>query len=169
MFDLDHQLVKLTNVNARTEKHGDDNVLACDLAIDARMSNDALSMFSSTLKNAIYFRDESVQGELIDDKTHAPNLRNPKLGVLKWDDTLESMQFRVHHGVRDDDDIVFSESKVDHFKFTCQEGGTVVISFRVQVRPTEKDAAKLLTMISSEVHVSLISEIGDQDDLQEAA
>jgi hypothetical protein len=169
MFDLDKQLVKLTNVNARMEKHGEDNVLAADIAIDARMPNEVLSMFSPTLKNAIYFRDESIQGELIDDKTHAPNLRNPKLGTLKWDDTFEHIQFRVHHGVRDEDDIVFSDSKIDHFKFTCQEGGTVVVSFRVQVHPNETDAAKLLTMIQSEVHVSLISEIGDQSDFKQAA
>lgn len=172
MFDLDHQLIKVTNVNARTEKHGEDNVLALDLQIEARMSNDALSMFSPTLKNAFYFRDESIQGELIDDKTHAPNLRNPLIGTIKYGAEFDHMQVRIHHGVRDEDDIVFSDAKVDKFKFICQEGGTVVIAFRAQVHPTEKDAAKLLTLIQSEVHVSVISEVSDTDlqiDLKEAA
>lgn len=172
MFDLDHQLIKITNINTRTEKHGDDNVLALDLQIEARMPNEALSMFSSTLKNAIYFKDESIQGDLVDDKTHAPNLRNPLLGPLKWGAEMEHMQVRIHHGVRDEDDIVFSEAKINKFKFICQEGGTVVIAFRAQVHPTEKDAAKLLTLIQSEVHVSVISEVSDtglQIDLKEAA
>ncbi|HEY8606597.1 MAG TPA: hypothetical protein VIM12_05725 [Noviherbaspirillum sp.] len=171
-FDLDKQLVKIVNINSRTEKHGDDNVLAIDLQIEARMPNDSLSMFSSTLKTALYFKDESVQGDLVDDKTHAPNLRNPLLGPLKWGAELEHMQLRVHHGVRGEDDIVFSESKINKFKFICQEGGTVVIAFRAQVHPTEKDAAKLLTLIQSEVHVSVISEISEeglQGDLKEAA
>lgn len=171
-FDLDKQLVKIMNVNARMEKHGDENTLAADVSIEARMPNEALSMFSPTLKNAFYFKDESVQGDLVDDKTHAPNLRNPLIGAIKYAAEMEHMQVRIHHGVRDEDDIVFSESKINKFKFICQEGGTVVIAFRAQVHPTEMDAAKLLSLIQSEVHVSVISEISDagmQEQLPEAA
>lgn len=167
MFNLDHTLIKLMNVNPRTEKHGQDDVLAVDLKIEWRTSNDVLAKFSPTLKDSLYCKAESPQGELVEEVQHTPNLRHPFMGAFKWALEIPCAEFRVHHGIRDDNDIVFAEAKVNHFAFECQEGGTIAIFFRVQVLPDEIQIAKLMTLLNKEVHVSLeitMPTIDDDDD-----
>ena len=77
MLSLADQLVKVLNINARNEKHGTDDVLAVDLHLQARVSNNELALFSPTLKSSFYHKDDSKQGDLVTDKTHLPNLKNP--------------------------------------------------------------------------------------------
>ena len=142
MFDLNKDRVRIANVNARAEKHGDDDVLACDIKCEARMANAVLSKFSPTLKSCLYTKDDGATEDMLN-PDHMPKLRNPQMGTIKWDFEMPSVQFRVHHGESDEDDIVFSDGKAGNFTLTCQEGGTVIVGFRVQVHPDELEAAKL--------------------------
>jgi hypothetical protein len=85
---------------------------------------------------------------------HAPKLRNPLMGPIKWNLEMPSVQFRIHHGEDDADDIVFSGAKASKFQFLCQEGGTVAVDFRIQVsEPDEEEVTKLLFMLNKSVNV----------------
>lgn len=161
-FDLNKDLVRIVNVNARAEKHGDEAILACDIKCEARMANAVLSKFSPTLKSCLYEKDPGAQEDMIN-PDHAPKLRNPAMGPINWNLELPNVQFRVHHGESEEDDIVFSDAKANKFSFTCQEGGTVIVGFRVQIHPGEEDAAKLLMLLDKSVKVSMINELGDDD------
>jgi len=167
MLELDNQMVKIMHVNARNERHGDESVLAVDLRLQARLSNDALSMFSPTLKSSFYHKDDSVQGDLVKDKNHLPNLKNPKLGPVKWDGSWEHQLLRVLHKVRKEDDIVLDDCKVAKMAFDMQEGGTVFINFRVQAHPDEKDTARLLQLLGQEVHMSLSVDEDAQESVED--
>ncbi len=155
MLELETELVKILHINTRNEKHGDDNVLGVDLKLQARLSNDVLSQFSPTLKAAFYHKDEAVQGDMVTDAGYLPNLKNPKLGAVKWEGDWEHQVLRIHNGVREEFDIVLDESKVNKLAFDFQEGGTVFVNFRVQAHPDETTTAKLLSLLGQEVHMSL--------------
>jgi len=162
MFDLNRDFVRIADVNPRAEKHGDDDVLACDIKCEASMPNAVLSKFSESLKSCLYTHAEGATGDMLN-PDHMPVLRNPLMGPIKWALEMESTQFRVHHSDNeggDIDDLVFSDCKTSKFTLTCKEGGTVVVGFRVQCHPDEADAARLLTMINKTVKVSLIDETG---------
>ncbi|GAA7772096.1 hypothetical protein RN01_29320 [Cupriavidus sp. SHE] len=167
MLELDTDLVKINHVNPRNEKHGEDSVLAVDLKLQARLSNDVLSLFSSTLKSAFYHKDEAVQGDLVTDAGYLPNLKNPALGTVKWDGSWEHQRLVIHNGVKAEFDIVLDEAKVNKLSFDFQEGGTVFVNFRVQAHPDESTAAKLLALLGQEVHMSLDYE--DPPEMKEAA
>ncbi|NSX14039.1 hypothetical protein HTY52_08135 [Cupriavidus taiwanensis] len=167
MLELDTELVKILHINTRNEKHGDDNVLGVDLKLQARLSNDVLSQFSPTLKSSFYHKDESVQGDLVTDAGYLPNLKNPKLGAVKWEGDWEHQVLVIHNGVREEFDIVLDESKVNKLAFDFQEGGTVFVNFRVQSHPDETTTAKLLSLLGQEVHMSL--RFDEPAALQEAA
>jgi len=127
-----------------------------------------LSKFSPSLKSCLYQPDEGATQDMLN-PDHMPKLRNPQMGHIKWDHELPTVQFRIHHGQNDADDIVFSGAKCNKFSFHCQEGGTVIVGFRIQVSaPKEEDVTKLLFMLNKSVKVSLIDEIEgtDDDDLQ---
>lgn len=163
-FDLHNETVHLAHVNTRTEKHGDDDVLALDIRCELTTANAVLSKFSDSLKSVIYEKDRGGQEDLIN-PDHMPSLRNPLLGPLKWDLEMPSVQFRILHGEDDSLDTVFSGAKAGKFMFQCQEGGTVVVGFRIQVsQPDEAVVARLLTMLGKSVKVTLISEMVSLDD-----
>ncbi|CAG9173216.1 hypothetical protein CURE108131_20830 [Cupriavidus respiraculi] len=166
MLELDTELVKINHINTRNEKHGDDNVLGVDLKLQARLSNDVLSLFAPSLKFSLYHKDESVQGDLVTDAGYVPNLKFPSLGVLKWDGDWEHQRLAIHNGVRAADDIVLSDARINKLQFDLQEGGTVFVNFRVQAHPDEKTTARLLSLLGQEVHMSLTAEEPAQ---QEAA
>lgn len=164
MFTLNNESVRLVNINTRTEKHGDDDVLACDIKLSTNQANAILLKFSDSLKDALYTKDEGAVEDLIN-PDHAPKLRNPLMGPIKWNLEMPSVQFRIHHGENDDDDIVFSGAKASKFQFLCQEGGTVAVDFRIQVsEPDEEEVTKLLFMLNKSVKVSLINEVEAPDE-----
>ncbi len=163
MLELDNQMVRIQHVNARNEKHGDESVLAVDIKVQARASNDALSFFSPTLKSSFYYKDDSKQGDLITDGGYLPNLKNPKLGPVKWDGDWEHQLMTIHSKVRPEDDIKLDDCRINKLGFDMQEGGTVFINFRVQAHPDEKTIARLMALLGQEVHTSL----GVDEDAQE--
>lgn len=167
MLELESQLVKIKHINTRNEKHGEDNVLSVDLKLQARVSNDLLAQFSPTLKSSFYYKDESVQGDLVSDAAYLPNLKNPALGAVKWDGDWEHQLLRILSKVRPKDDILLEDARVNKLSFDFQEGGTVFINFRVQAYPDEKTTARILQLLGQEVHMSLSFQEPEQ--MKEAA
>jgi len=164
MLELETQLVKVMHVNVRNEKHGDEPVLGMDLRCRAMLSNDDLAMFSPTLKSSFYHKDDSVQGDLVTDKHYLPNLKNPKIGPIKWDGTWEHQLLTVMNKVRKEDDIVLTDVRIKKLVFDMKEGGTVFADFTAQAHPDEKTAARVIALLGQEVHMCL----GVDEDAQEA-
>ncbi|MGE8367036.1 hypothetical protein ACU4HD_12175 [Cupriavidus basilensis] len=167
MLELDTEMVRINHINTRNEKHGDDNVLGVDLKLQARLSNDALALFSPTLKSSFYHKDDAVQGDLVTDAGYLPNLKHPAIGAVKWDGDWEHQRLQIHNGVKPEFDIVLDEAKVNKLSFDFQEGGTVFVNFRVQAHPDEKTTARILQLLGQEVHMSLSFQEPEQ--MKEAA
>jgi hypothetical protein len=155
MLTFEKELVKIAHVKHRIEKHGDEDVPAVDIKIVYRTTNDVLAHFSSTLKSSLYYLDESVQGDIIRDPSHLPNIKNPKLEPLKWKDKHEHVDFRFHQGVREADDIVFADAKVSKFVIHPMEGGSTTIEFLLQSLLGDNSMDALIHIEKTEVHASL--------------
>ncbi|AMR77635.1 hypothetical protein [Cupriavidus nantongensis] len=167
MLELENQMVKILHVNVRNEKHGDEPVLGMDLRLRARVSNDSLAMFSTTLKSSFYHKDDSVQGDLVTTADHLPNLKNPKLGMQKWEGTWEHQLLTIHHKVKKEDDIKLDDVRVKKLVFDMQEGGTVFIDFTAQAHPDEKVSARLIALLGQEVHMSLTVDEDAQEEVED--
>lgn len=173
MFSLQRQNAKLTNVNPRAELHGEDKHLAADIKFEIKVSNDVLSEFDPSLKAAFYRAAEMGEGDMFSDQPgYMPKLKFPLMGPVKWGKDLSGYQVVVHYGVSGAHDITLPDCTVDNFKFDCQEGGTVVMGFRVIAHPQEVDLGRLCGMIQQEVDLSLVepSDLGLGDnEFKEAA
>ena len=156
MFSLANQAAKLTNVNPRAELHGQDKKLAVDLKFEAKMSNDVLSEFDPSLKGSLYKKADDGQADLIDDPGHLPALKFPLMGAVKWGKAFEGYETVIHYGISGTQDIHLIECAVDNFRFDCQDGGTVAVSFRVIAHPEASELGRLCEMIQQEVEMSLI-------------
>jgi len=160
-FELDTKTkLRLLNVNPRRERHGDENVPAVDLKLRLEASNDVLSMFDGHLKSALYFRNGVApdQGGLdgVPDVSDMPNLRFPKLEPLRWDSEQIGCEFSIDHGLGGKSDLTLDGCAVNNFVIEPKEGGTVVVTFRVQCDSIhERELGKLCTMIDSNIEATL--------------
>ena len=154
LFSIDEQETKLLDVNPRKELHGEEDVLAADLKFEAKMLNDALAIFDPTLKWSMYDKDQHDLESKVN-KDGAIKLRYPKMSPFAWDHTVNSATVIIHKGGHVKSDILLKECKIDGFRLECLDGGTVILTFRVQVHPTEDLAGKLCMLTKKSVEISI--------------
>ena len=156
---------KLTNVNVRSEKHGPDQLNpATDLFFKIDAPNSILSQFDGHLLSAIYHRSAAAAGDGaqqaldgIEQVSDLPNLRFPSMRPIEWGWDLDGYTLTIGHGLGGASDIPLTDCKVDRFKLTPREGGTVEVKFRVRCSNhlTEKAMGKLALLVQNEVPIML--------------
>ena len=149
----------LSNVNIRSEVHGEDREPAGDLKIECDVDNGLLAEFDPALRSLLYYFDESRERDLADQgKAGAdfkPDLRMPRLAMpLKWDEEMLGARCRIKvPGAKSD--IGLDPVKVNNWTIEPREGGTCSLSFRVQCHPDEKAFGKLATLIQQDIEFTL--------------
>lgn len=171
MFSLHNQAAKLMSVNPRAEINGTDHVMAADLKLEIKVSNDLLSEFDPSLKSSLYKKDDVHHGELFTSAGHLPSLKFPLMGPVNWVKDFFCYEMVIHYGVSGAQDIRLIDCHVDNFRFDCQDGGMVVVRFRVITHPLPNELGRLCEMIKQEVEISLIepTEEQQQGEFREAA
>ena len=146
MFEVDEGKVQLVHKNERLEKHGDEDVLACDLNFVWETDNGCLAMFAPDLRSALYKKSDGSQPDLpgTSGPEHMTALRFPGLAPLKWSlGELIGGELTFHHGTTAKSHIKIDITKLCKYRLECKEGGTVVVGFQVQCRPSEQQSGKL--------------------------
>lgn len=157
MFELEQQ-VKLSDVNPRSEMHGDERRPIFDLTFIADCSNDILINFHPNLRSMLF--QEPASPDLADQASEVgalTELRFPLMGIIKWDWQGTGYHLTVGYGVGGKSDIKLGECIVDKFSFDPKQGGSVSIKFRVIAHPEGKDVGKLCELIQQEVGIILVS------------
>lgn len=163
MFNLVKESVRLVNVNLRKEKHGDDKVIACDLKFEAKLHNSVLNKLSPGLKDSMYTQDPGATADMIN-PDHAPKLRHPEANAIKLAIDLHNVRLGVLEDGANEEDMVFSGSKCNNFSTLSQEGGTVVVGFRVQIAaPSKREIGELGYLIDEMMKVNLEVEAVEEE------
>lgn len=138
----------LENLNLRTEKAGDQKVPAADLKVSVPGDSGVLAHFSPTLK-AFLFDEDGPK-----DLAEGVRLRDPHLGYpLSRDEEMTGAKVAIGYGVGKP--IVIEDCRVNGFKLTPMDGGSVVVGMRVQCRPTPEQVAKLYQLQEVGIEFSL--------------
>ncbi|WBS00253.1 hypothetical protein OU994_18195 [Pseudoduganella sp. SL102] len=158
MFELLKQTVKLSNLNPRAEKHGDDTKPALDLKIEATCPSTILAYFHPELRQHLYKFDDNP--DLVDQVSDGGDgltvLRYPKMGAIKWDWEGAGYKAEVDYGLGGASNIVLDDVKVDHFAIEAMNGGSVTVTFRVIAHPNADDVGKLCEFIQREIVLDLV-------------
>ena len=138
-LELTRASATLESVNLRTEKHGQDKIPAADLKVSVAQGADVLANFSPTLKNFLFHTEGTL------DLAGGFAQRDPHLQYpLSRDEEMTGATVKIGYGPGEPQ--AFSDAKVNAFKLTPMDGGTVIVGFRVQCRPTPEQVAKLYTL-----------------------
>lgn len=157
MFDL-NQTVKLSNVNLRAEKHGDETRAAVDLKIEATCPSTALISFHQELRQHLFKKDDNP--DLVDQVIVGDGLtvlRYPKMGAIKWDWEGAGYKGVIDYGLGDEKSNIHlgEDLKIDHFVIEPINGGSVSIAFRIIAHPTKEDIGKLSELIQRDIDLQL--------------
>jgi hypothetical protein len=167
MFQLKtFKTVKLNSVNARSEKHGPDELApAVDLSFTIESSNEILGAFHPDLLKTLYCKidppADGAQAALdgVEAVSDLPNLRFAFLGSpIKWEREQTGCMLTLDYGLGGkQSNIVLVPCNVNNYQITPHEGGTVEIKFRVQCNSglSERILGKLALLIQHEVPIML--------------
>ncbi len=153
MIELNEIDVRLIHKNDRLEKHGDDDVLACDLEFTWETNNDQLALFDPTLRADLYAADPNLDrkkgGEIPGVETSLTLLKHPQVSVYKWDGhEIVGGKFMIH-GIVSGKDMEFGLANINKWRIEPMQGGTVIIKFRVQVIPEKKQRGQLMDLLET--------------------
>ena len=139
----------LESLNLRTEKCGPDKVPAADMKISFPTSADVLAHFHPDLKNSMFTTGPK---DLLGDTGLAVRDNHMQFPIGR-DEEMTGATVKIGYGVGEP--MVFQEAKVNSFRLTPQDGGSVVVAFRVQCRPSPEQVAKLYTLQETGVELTL--------------
>lgn len=160
MFKLTEKTCKLTNINLRTEFHGDQHKPAADISFNLTMQNDVLDMFDKELRPMLFEEKPVHEKDLADqatDEAYLTQIRFPYLQKkLKWGYKGAGYRLSIPLGVTGDQDVYLHNCDIDKFEFEPKEGGSVVVFFQIHCHPTKDEIGRLYEKLSEEVELSLI-------------
>lgn len=137
MFELlEPTTVTLTNAQSRVEKHGDEDVMAIDLAVTWNTNNRSLTAIHKQLRDMLFcdMRQGSAdpQEEMDLPVDELPNVRVPGADYpIKLDFQAVGARVEVAYGISEKTAIVLMLCKVHKFRVTPIEGGSAEVKFAV--------------------------------------
>lgn len=158
-FELTDAAAKLSSVTPRTERHGDDEVFAISLGFKLTTANTILDRLNPTLRDALY---KAVEGQEVLPGVDAttPLLRTRAIDSLSLGACFEGWTLTIPHGIDEDQPIKIGNARVDKFKVTPHEGGSVDLTFRVGSNDIDATEAGLLcAKLGQEVDISLTAPV----------
>ena len=142
--------MRLSTFSVRTEKHGDEDVLAFSAGLVYTGPNTFLDVIAPGLRHAIY---EAVpdQDQLPGVEPATPLLRCKKVEEVAVSLCCEGWTVEVEHGI--DEPMRIGGTKVDKFRVAPMEGGTVSVAMRIGSNDIDEAelgalAAKLKQVVS---------------------
>lgn len=157
-FNLKEQSAKLTGIKIREELKDDKGLPDVSLSFLMRTGSADLAKFSPELRDAIYKPGEQPELDGTNDKA---SLRFPELGKLNISKKVVGATFRLHYGVGDvngqTSDPISESTQVDSFTLDPQEGGTVLVGFRVWGKFTGPQIGNLALTVGRDTSISIDS------------
>jgi hypothetical protein len=134
MFNPQQQIAKITNVNPRTEKHGDRNKLALDISLSLTTGNKILDGFDPTLRSMLFRAPESGDQQRLIADDNLSVLQLPHLGKIAWNEEFPGYKLEISTGADIADPLV-QVVELSKFRFTALDGGSVTVDVTASCNP----------------------------------
>jgi hypothetical protein len=150
--------VKLANVNTRSEKHGEDEVPAIDLAIIVTGPNTDLDALGKELRASLFAPVADAPEELDLRVAALPVVRNPKLSPpIKIEHEQAGMTATIGYGIDEVSDVVLGAVKLHKVRVTALAfGGSVELRYSLSTTDVnERTVGKLAMLLGHEISLTL--------------
>lgn len=153
---LDKTEALLTSVTPRTEVHGDNRVFAISLGLKITGPNTLLDKLTPALRHMIYTAKPDAEPELDGIEASTPLLRCPGVELMHLKVSLEGWTLAIDASFDEDNPITIGGCKVDKFRISPSQGGTVDLMFRVGSNDIDQgEAGWLCSHLAREIWITL--------------
>ena len=148
-------LATLVSVTNRSEKHGDDEVPAVSFGLKITGPNTLLDLLGKDLREALYHKPRNKTVEGVDEL--APTLRTKVLDYVALKlGPFDGWTLNVDHGIDEETPVTFGACKVDKFKVSPIEGGSIDLSMRIGTSDISAESLGIVGMkISQQISITL--------------
>lgn len=156
MFEITTPMsAKLATFTIRSEKHGEDDVLAFSMGLKITTANTFLDLLAPGLRDAL-FKAVEGQDQLPGVEPATPLLRCKTIDTINLDRSFEGWTLSVPHGIDEDTPITIGGAKIDKWRVTPLEGGSVEVSCRIGSNDVdETELGKLGGKLGQEIEFTL--------------
>jgi len=159
VFELSQTMINFSHMNLRQEKHGEESVLAVDLKMSFKTTNDVLSMFHPALKSRLFKRPDAMTADLVSQAGGDELIAYcfPQMESIKWAHEQFNNVVTFPFGLDGKNDIVLDDAKLNSFVIECYDGGTVELTWKVQSTVTPEQIKGLSNRLETgKVEVSIV-------------
>lgn len=142
MLKTDQQVALVSNVNLRSENHGDEKVTGCDINVSFDSNSKILDLFSKDLRKFAFADDDEIRFPILGPLPVKSEYPGYKVNI-KWGDLADSI------------DMDLADVKVCKCKLDVKEGGTVGVALQMQCRPRKEVYGDLALILQKEVRLTL--------------
>lgn len=160
MLRCDEQVATVSNVNIRSENHGDDHVSACDINVTFETAAKVLDSFDKGLREAMYADDEKSGQKRVPGTgagEDGPRLRfNGTLGPLAIKKEWPGYKVEIAWGdIASTVELALADVKVCKIKAEPKDGGTCGVALQMQCHPKKEDYGDLALLLQKEIRLTL--------------
>lgn len=160
MLRCDSQIATVSNVNIRSENHGDDHVTATDINFTFETGAKVLDSFAKGLRGFLYSDDEKTGQARVPGTgsgEDGPQLRfNGVFGPLALKKEWPGYKLGIAWGdIASTVQLDLADVKVCKIKIDAKDGGTVAIALQAQCKPKKDDYGDLALLLQKEVRLTL--------------
>ena len=136
------------NVNVRTEKHGDKDVIGCDVVVRVQVpaARELVNTLIGEGADAFLWRDTG-HGIL---EPRYPNIRPAQL-----DEKIESARIEIWPRGLDDDSVLLPAANLKSVRVKPLPGAVIELSFTLQSNPDGEDYAALIDCLNRDVEIAI--------------
>lgn len=151
MLELDLTKVGATleNISLRTEKVGPDKLPAADFKLNVPADVNVLAHFSPTLREFLFMEGPK---DLLGDTGLAVRDAHMQYPLAR-DEEMSGATVFIGYGVGDP--MHFPDCRINSFRLTPLDGGTVIVGMRVQCRPSPEQVAKLYQIQETSITLTI--------------
>jgi hypothetical protein len=161
MFEITGAEALFTDVSFAGSQHEDDNDsdVAAEITLKIEATNDLLHLLDRELKGS-EFRAPNASDSQVDfvvDEKNLPRLRFPKKRYpITWNDKWPGCRLSIHSVIKGSKDFVLEDVEVKNAKYTCKDGGTVLLQIGIRAENvSELDRGRLTSQLKSRRMISI--------------
>lgn len=135
-------------MSTRTEKHGDEDVIACDLSVAMRLPGGralANLLIGETAEHLLWTDNG---GGVLD-------VRFSTIGPIALAEKIESVKVDIWPRGLKDGKVTFADANLARVKLKPLPGGVLELTFQLQARPEEDEFDQLADCLNRDVEVEL--------------
>lgn len=150
MLALNRHNASLSNLNIRTERHGDERELAADIKLTMNVAGPVLNDLERGLHESLFRQPGSGEQQDLIDPASLTAVKFPHINPLVLSHKFTGYEAAIGFGDEEDSELFLADVEIKKITVQPLEGGSVEMSLTASANIESGDLAELARMLVGE-------------------